>query len=493
MTVAQAVLALLLILSQLLAWRYFHARLRRKFPKALLNLVYILFNILGLYALLTVYILNFPPPSFFLWDFIVRPGLIWELVHLFWLIPAALTAFAGLSWNALFRREPKGLPKLFRREKPGPRLSDPVGLILAVMLLFAFYGYTRQLAPPGIAEIAITFPDLPQELDGFTLAVASDFHYGRGQNRQELQRAFEAMAARGPHAVFLLGDMVNGFSLLAENYQEPLGRLHNVPYGVWAVLGNHDHYTDSPYNVTQLLSNAGATVLSDRRANLHGAPLTVIGFNDPGTRDFDLYPLSIPDDDRPLPFHALQGPAAPQDNFTILLTHRPAGIQDASGRGVDLYLAGHTRGGDFRLPWSRDFNPASVFYSRSSGRYSAGDMEIYVTDGLSAPVSPFRLFAWPEIAVITLRRGPRAPRDAGGLDPAASPAGGPAPQGAIAPGGSAEGAQGPAPADGGAAGPSEAAAEGGAAASGAASPQEGSATGPSGGSPEQGAAAPPAR
>ncbi|MDR1314317.1 MAG: metallophosphoesterase [Deltaproteobacteria bacterium] len=446
MTAVQAVLALLILLSQLLAWRYFHARLRRKFPKALLNLVYILFNILGLYALLTVFVLNFPPPSFFLWDFIVRPGLVWELVHLFWLLPAALMALGGVLWAGFFRREPKGLPKLFRRERPGPGLSDPVGLLLVFMLAFSFYGYTRQLAPPEIVREEIPYPDLPPELDGFTMAVASDFHYGAGQNLQELQRAFEMIAAEQPKIVFLLGDMVSRNSLLAVDYREPLSLLSSVPFGVWGVLGNHDHYTENPHNVLQLLGNEKAAILSDRRENIRGIPLTVIGFEDPGTRDFDLYPLSLPDEERVLPFQAVQGPPVPQDNFVVALTHRPAGAADAAGRGVDLFLAGHTRGGDFRVPGFRNANPAAVFYPYSSGRYAAGDMEIFVTGGLSAPVTPFRLFAWPEIAVITLRRGPKPPPEGEEGQPSPAPApSGAAPTERAAGGESAEGAEGAAP------------------------------------------------
>ncbi|MDR1042255.1 MAG: metallophosphoesterase [Deltaproteobacteria bacterium] len=412
MTAVQAVLALLILLAQLLAWRYFHARIKSRFLKAVLNLVYILFNILGIYALLTVFVLNFPAPSFFIWDFIVRPGLTWELVHLFWLPPAALVGLMRLAWTGLVKREPKGLTKLFMREKPGPGLTDPAGLLLVLMLALSFYGYSRQLAPPDVARLEIPYPDLPQELDGFTMAVASDFHYGAGQNLQELVRAFEIIAGEKPHAVFLLGDMVsNRNSLLASDYREPLALLENVPYGVWGVLGNHDHYTENPHNVLQLLSNAKAEILSDRRANLRGLPLTVTGFDDPGTRDFDLYPLSFPDESRTLPFQAVQGPASPPDNFNVVLTHRPSGAADAAARGTDLYLAGHARGGGFRLPGFRDANPAALFYAYTSGRYTLDGMEIYVTDGLAAPVSPFRLFAWPEIAVITLKRGPKPPAE----------------------------------------------------------------------------------
>ncbi|MDR2460556.1 MAG: metallophosphoesterase [Deltaproteobacteria bacterium] len=406
-TPIDAILVLLMILAQSLAWRYFLARLESKFLRVLVNFLYIIANILGLYAVITVYLLDFNPPTSFLWNYVVRPGLIWEFVHLVWLVPALIIKI----FCHLVRREPKGLTGLFRAEKKGPRLLDPIGIVLIIMLLFAFYGYGYQLAPPQVTRLSLNYEDLPKDLNGFTIALVSDFHYGRGQNFDDLNRSMAELAELKPDIVFFLGNMVDDKSLLTNDFRGPMGALKNVPHGIYAVLGNYDHYTENPHNVTQLLTTAGARVLANERVILDELPLSIIGFNDPGTKVFSLWPLSFPSQDIALPWSSLPGGLPPEGHFTILLNHRPVGIETAYLKGdVDLFLAGHTRGGIMQLPGYRGVNLASFFYDYSSGQYQVEGMEVFVTRGLAAPVSPFRLFAWPEIALITLT-GPQSPAD----------------------------------------------------------------------------------
>jgi predicted MPP superfamily phosphohydrolase len=398
------VFTLLIILSQFLAWRYFLARLTKKASRFCLNFLYILANLLGLYALLSVYILDFKPPSSVLWDFIVRPGLIWEFSHIVWLIPALLITVLSFIWNQL-KKEPQGLPKLFRAKKPGPSLFNPIGLILILFLALGFYGYSHQLSGPTITEITINFSSLPEKLDGLKIAAISDFHYGRGQNLDELNKTFAQVSTLNPDIVVLLGNLVHKQSFLTSDFKEPLAYLKNVPHGVFAVLGNYDLYTENPHNVTQFLTSAGTKVLSNESFSHPSIPLTLIGFSDPGTPVWELSPLSVPNQNITLPWNKLQGPIPPEGNFIILLNNRPVDIDATSARNdVDLFLAGHTRGGIYQLPWDRQINLASLFYDYSSGYYSLENMDVFVTRGLAAPLSPFRLFAWPEITLLTLKK-----------------------------------------------------------------------------------------
>jgi predicted MPP superfamily phosphohydrolase len=401
---------LLIILSQFLAWRYFLARLQKRCLRILLNFVYIIANILGVYALLSVYVLDFPPPSSFLWDFFTRPGLIWEFAHLVWLLPALLIYLLAALWRFL-RREKGGISKLsFMPEKSGRSLWDPEGLCLMAILVLGFYGYAHQLQGPEIERISLSYEKLPEELRGFKIAVLSDFHYGRGLNEEELHKVLDLARAENPDMVVLLGNLVNNKSLLASAFKEPLSKVKEARGGLYAVLGNYDLYTENPHNVTQILSFSGVKVLSAERYNLPELPITVMGFSDPGSPVWSLSPLVFPDQNLPLPWNRLQGPVPPEDNFVILLSDRPSGINSASERGeIDLFLAGRLRGGMIALPWNLKRNLASLFYDHSSGLYEVNGMKVYVTRGLAAPVSPARLFAWPEISLITLEKSPAQP------------------------------------------------------------------------------------
>ncbi|MDR2349205.1 MAG: metallophosphoesterase [Deltaproteobacteria bacterium] len=419
--------ALLIALAQFLAWRYFLARLKKRPLRFLMNFIYIIANLLGVYGLLSVYVLDFMPPSNFLWNFVVRPGIIWELTHLFWLLPSFLLVLLSLLWR-FFKKEPKGLPKLFRAEKPGPGFFEPAGLCLILMLVLAFYGYAKQLGDPEVTRLTLNFPDLPKDLEGLKIAATSDFHYGRGQNAEELARTFGLIANEKPDLVLLLGNFVDNRSFSTADYKEPLKLVKDAPLGVHAVLGLRDHMTDAPNNVKQFLTLSGVRVLSDESVNVPDLPLTLVGFSDPGTPEFGISPLTLPDRDLKLPWNKIQGHLPQEDNFVLLMNSRPIdAIPTSERKTVDLYLAGHTKGGLFQLPWNKDLNLAAFFYDHSSGRYAFADMELYVNRGLAAPISPFRLFAWPEILVVTLRKGPREFPAAGEQGPGSGAPATPAP------------------------------------------------------------------
>ncbi|MDR1165533.1 MAG: metallophosphoesterase [Deltaproteobacteria bacterium] len=399
----------LVIVAQLLAWRYFRARLKKRLATVLLNFLYIFFNLLGFGAFLFLYALDFYPESPFLWDFVLRPALIWEMTHVLWLPVALLLSLIKLVWSLFFRREPKGLPKLFRAAKRGPSLFNLVGLALVLGLALAFYGYSRSLSGPATTRLDLSFPDLPPDLEGFKIALLADFHLGLGLYPAELQKALELAASEDPQIVLIAGDLVSRKTLSMGLFREPISALKAVPYGVYAVLGDSDHFSENPHNVTQLISGLGVRVLSDERVNIHGLPLTIIGFQDPGTPPWSLWPLAFPSDGRELPFASLKGLNPPEDNFVVVLCHRPEGVAGAREAGADLFLAGHALGGLIASPLSDQLNLAAPFYEYSSGLYANRETLVYVTRGLSSPRLFFRLFAWPEIAVITLHKGPRSP------------------------------------------------------------------------------------
>jgi predicted MPP superfamily phosphohydrolase len=70
--------------------------------------------------------------------------------------------------------------------------------------------------------------------------------------------------------------------------------------------------------------------------------------------------------------------------------------------GYDLFLASHAMGGLIAIPGFPQRNLASLFYPESSGLYQVEGMSVLVTRGLSSPYPPLRLWAWPEINLLTL-------------------------------------------------------------------------------------------
>jgi len=96
----------------------------------------------------------------------------------------------------------------------------------------------------------------------------------------------------------------------------------------------------------------------------------------------------------------------PEDRFNILLYHMPDLIEDVNDLGVDLYLCGHTHGGQVALPWYGALITFSKFGKKyESGLYRVGETRLYVNRGLGfepRPAPPVRFCARPEIAVFDL-------------------------------------------------------------------------------------------
>jgi predicted MPP superfamily phosphohydrolase len=97
---------------------------------------------------------------------------------------------------------------------------------------------------------------------------------------------------------------------------------------------------------------------------------------------------------------------APDDCFSIFLHHFPDLVEDLNGLNVDLYLAGHTHGGQIALPFYGAIITLAQFGKKyESGEYKVGDTILYVNRGigLAAGVNPkMRFFARPEITVFEI-------------------------------------------------------------------------------------------
>jgi predicted MPP superfamily phosphohydrolase len=343
-----------------------------------------------------------PTNNAFLWNWVFRPAFLWELVHLVWLPLALLLTILGALLNLLTGRKSGGLNGLFKADSNKSRLKDIRIILLAVMLISAAYGYWHQLQPPEINEVSIQVPDLHPALNGFKIALVSDLHYGRGQNLTELATSMAQAAAHRPDLVILAGDLVDRKASFGLDYRIPLLSLREVPYGVYAVLGNHDKKVDSVENLISNLEKTNLHVLQNRRVNLPNVPITLVGFDDQGSEG-----LTHHGDTGRLLFETLSGPLPRYGDLIIVVSHRPEGVNDASAQGTRLFLAGHTHGGQVALPWDSQINLASMIFGfpYSSGEYKISDMTLFVTKGLASGFQA-RFFAWPEIAILTLTARP---------------------------------------------------------------------------------------
>ena len=228
---------------------------------------------------------------------------------------------------------------------------------------------------------------MPKPLDGLRVVHLSDFHYGPLVNPRHLERAIEAANDLRPDLIALTGDYISHDRSYAAPCAESVGRLR-ARYGVFAVLGNHDHWTDAAL-IADLFRAEGITVLLNEgmRIDLQGESFWLAGVND----------TMVGLEDLPL---ALAGSV--DDEMKLLLAHNPIILRRAARAEVDLVLSGHTHGGQVTLrpEKTRSGRPRRRLL-RGLGR--RGNTQIYVTRGLGTVVLPIRYGCPPEVSLLELR------------------------------------------------------------------------------------------
>jgi uncharacterized protein len=212
------------------------------------------------------------------------------------------------------------------------------------------------------------------------IAHLTDLHTD-GLGRRE-KRLLELLDQEQPDVIIITGDtLTTGFHY--DLIKPLLSRLH-APLGVWLVRGNWENFElfrgerafYAQLHIHFLLNEAGA-IRPD---------VWLAGLDDPstGTPNLD---------------EALR--EVPQGVYTILAFHAPGYFDEAAGR-VPLALAGHTHGGQVRLPLMPVF-----WLPRGSGHYlegwySTADSRMYVSRGIGTSTLPIRFRCRPELAIITV-------------------------------------------------------------------------------------------
>ena len=252
--------------------------------------------------------------------------------------------------------------------------------------------YARLIEPYAywISETDIFIRDLPERFEGFRITQLTDIHHSRILGLSEVRRVVNLAQQTKPDMFVLTGDYTTTYRRYIEPCAEALAQL-SAPEGVWAVLGNHDHYTD-PELTTRALERHHIAVLNNAHTTLQRGPdaLQLSGIDD----------WSWNATDWTRAFAGLQ-PKSP----TILLSHQPTVLDLEQTSQVALVLSGHTHGGQVRVPWlgaPARFATQDLKYAR--GLFRRGDTQLYVSSGTGVIGLPVRFGVRPEIAVLHLRR-----------------------------------------------------------------------------------------
>ena len=219
----------------------------------------------------------------------------------------------------------------------------------------------------------------------------TDTHLGHFRGGEKLKEIVDLINEQEVDVVFFTGDLLDSRIQLKPEAMNPLRKLE-AP--VFFVEGNHDEYTGVDA-IKDHLRKIGVTVLENEMTMWKG--IQVIGLT-----------FMLADDTKVSP-HAEANGVTIQNTLpqlgidkelpSILLHHGPDGIQYANEHGVDLYLAGHTHGGQM---WPATYVAKALFeYNR--GLHEYGDSKVYVSLGTGTFGPPMRVGTYSELTILNLK------------------------------------------------------------------------------------------
>lgn len=263
-------------------------------------------------------------------------------------------------------------------------------------------GYMSLIEPQKlqVRRLALEFPTLPPAFDGYKILHLSDLHTNRiGRLERRLMRV---ISAEPVDACVVTGDVTAKMD--AAGCLKKICSVVDRRGPVFMVPGNSEHkpWVDSA-GLLQMTAFEGLRILINSSAVVTRGTdsIRIVGVDDPYSHLADVDA-------------AFRG--VDPNEFVVFLTHCPSTAPEGISRGADLILAGHTHGGQVRLPfvgmvWShmrrhRSLNDGlytAQDLSRVLGR-DAGDSALFVSRGIGTSRLPIRLSCPPEVVYITLRR-----------------------------------------------------------------------------------------
>ncbi|MEO6394252.1 MAG: metallophosphoesterase [Pyrinomonadaceae bacterium] len=266
--------------------------------------------------------------------------------------------------------------------------------LLAIVISLGLWAFVIEPNRLVLNSVTVALPNWPAPLNGLKIVAIGDIHGGSNFiTEAKIQKLVEQANAQNPDVTVLLGDFVTGSKptdplMSQETVARNLSGLR-AKYGVFAVLGNHDWWTDG-FRMLKALSDVGIRVIDNDAVRIihNGQTVWMMGVPDFSTQ-----------------WHAsLKGA---WDKITtpdpvIAITHSPDVFPELSPR-ITLTLAAHTHGGQVSLPLVGRLVVPSMYKQRyAAGLIRDGDRSLFVTTGVGTSVFPVRFGVPPEVAILTL-------------------------------------------------------------------------------------------
>lgn len=281
--------------------------------------------------------------------------------------------------------------------------------IAAIPFASMLYGIFRGKYNYKVLKYQLSFKDLPEAFDGFTITQITDIHSGSFDNKEKIQYGVDLINEQKSDVILFTGDIVNNFATEMDEWI-PMFKKLEAPRGKFSILGNHD-YGDYSQWKTEEAKEANFKAIKDihpkigfdlmlnenRYIEKDGEKIALIGVENWGKGFNQAGDLK----------KASEG--INKEDFKVLLSHDPTHWEykvKEDDFNYQLTLSGHTHGLQFgiEIPGFFRWSPSQYVYKQWAGLYKEFDRYINVNRGFGYHAFPGRVGIWPEITVIELKK-----------------------------------------------------------------------------------------
>ena len=278
---------------------------------------------------------------------------------------------------------------------PKKRLLVVILILLITMVVYLIWGNTAL----ELNKYKVTSDGLPKGFDGFKVVQISDLHNAEmGDNNAEL---IAMIKKANPDIIAITGDMIDSRRTdveVALDFAEEAVKIAPCYY----VNGNHELRVTEYEDLKAGLSGLGVEVLENEKIDIvrKDETISLIGVSDPS---FEASVI-MADEENVIEIY-LSKLTEKDNNYKLLLSHRPELMEVYHEAGIDLVLSGHAHGGQIRIPLLGGIIAPhqGLFPKYDGGLYIKEDTHMVVSRGIGNSLFPLRFNNRPEVVLIELQ------------------------------------------------------------------------------------------
>ena len=259
-------------------------------------------------------------------------------------------------------------------------------IIVAILLVYGTYNASNL----KITKYPMKIDKSAGNLKKLNVVMISDLHLGDIVNRRRLSKMVNKINELKPDIVVLAGDIIDDYiePFIEQDMAAEFKKIDSK-YGIYAVLGNHEHYGGALDKITNEYENsANFNLLRDETVKI-GNSFYIVGREDISYERISK--TKRKNMDELLSNAEISLPV-------IIIDHQPVNLSEGERVGADLQLSGHTHHGQF--------SPASIItnklFENDFGLLKKGTFNVVVSSGVGTWGPPIRIGTASEIVQVEI-------------------------------------------------------------------------------------------